>query len=57
MGNPTHSPKAMSNIKLTMWPGDLAPDNSDLGAPLLRRTLVDVGDLLAEIEASRIVSS
>ncbi len=35
-----------------MWPGDLAPDNSDLGAPLLRGSLVDVGYLLSEVEAN-----
>lgn len=35
-----------------MWPGDLAPDNSDLGAPLLRGSLVNVGYLLSEVEAN-----
>lgn len=46
----------MAMIFLTMRPGDLAPDDPDLGAPLLRSTLVDVGDLLAEVEAARAVS-
>lgn len=34
-----------------MWPGDLAPDDPDLGSPLLSLSLVDVCDLLAQVEA------
>lgn len=34
-----------------MRAGDLAPDHSDLGTADLLLSLVDVGDLLAEIEA------
>lgn len=33
-----------------MRPGDLAPDDPDLGAPLLSVTLVDEGNLLAAVE-------
>lgn len=35
-----------------MGAGDLAPDHSDLGTADLLLSLVDVGDLLAEIEAA-----
>lgn len=35
----------------TMWPGDLAPDDTDLGAPDLLLTPVDVGNSLAKVEA------
>jgi hypothetical protein len=34
-----------------MWPGDLAPDHADLGASDLLLAAVDVGNLLAEVEA------
>jgi hypothetical protein len=34
-----------------MWPGDLAPDHADLGATDLLLGAVDVGDLLALVEA------
>jgi len=40
----------------TMWSGDLPPDDSDLGSLLFLLCLVDVGYLLAEIEASIHVS-
>lgn len=33
-----------------MWPGDLAPNDPDLGSPLLGLGLVDVCDLLAKVE-------
>lgn len=36
-----------------MRPGDLAPDDPDLGAALLGGPLVDVGDSLAAVEAAR----
>ena len=36
--------------RLTVRPGDLAPDDPDLGAPLLSVTLVDEGNLLAAVE-------
>ena len=39
-----------------MWPGDLAPDDPDLGSPLLGLSLVDVRDLLAQVEAAEYVS-
>ena len=35
-----------------MRPGDLAPDDADLGAPDLLLAPVDVGDLLAKVEAA-----
>ena len=38
-----------------MWPGDLAPDDADLGATDLLLAAVDESDLLAEVEA--VVSS
>ncbi len=38
-----------------MWPGDLAPDHSDLGSALLLLCLVDIGNLLAEIEAASLL--
>ena len=44
------------DCRLTMRPGDLAPDDPDLGAPLLGGALVDVGDLLAVVEAAGAVS-
>ena len=34
-----------------MWPGDLAPDHADLGAADLLLGAVDIGDLLALVEA------
>lgn len=34
-----------------MWSGNLAPDHADLGAADLLLASVDVGDLLASIEA------
>lgn len=34
-----------------MWPGDLAPDNADLGSSDLLLASVNVGDLLAKVEA------
>lgn len=36
----------------TVRPGDLAPDHADLGAADLPRCAVDVGDLLAQVEAT-----
>lgn len=39
---------------LTVWPGNLAPDNADLGAADLLLSTVDVGDLLAEVEAGKL---
>lgn len=33
-----------------MWPGDLAPDNANLGSTNLLLASVDVGDLLAKIK-------
>lgn len=41
----------------TVWPGDLAPDHPDLGPALLLLAPVDISDLLAEIEASHVVST
>jgi hypothetical protein len=40
------------NARVAMWPGDLAPDHADLGATDLLLGAVDVGDLLALVEAS-----
>lgn len=34
-----------------MWPGDLAPDDADLGSTDFLLATVNVGDLLAEVEA------
>lgn len=34
-----------------MWPGDLAPDDADLGSTDLLLAAVDEGNLLAEVEA------
>jgi hypothetical protein len=34
-----------------MWPGDLAPDDADLGSTDLLLAAVDKGDLLAQVEA------
>lgn len=39
-----------------MRAGDLAPDHADLGAADLLGATVDVGDLLAEVEAAGYVS-
>lgn len=36
-----------------MGPGDLAPDHADLRSPDLLLSPVDVGDLLAEVEAAK----
>lgn len=36
----------------TVRPGNLAPDDADLGSPDLLLGTVDVGDLLAEVEAA-----
>lgn len=36
---------------ITVGTGDLAPDHADLGAADLLLGLVDVGNLLAEVEA------
>lgn len=35
---------------VAVWPGDLAPDDTDLGAPDLLLAPVDESDLLAEVE-------
>jgi len=35
-----------------MWSGNLAPDHADLGAADLLLASVDIGDLLASIEAN-----
>lgn len=40
----------------TVWPGDLAPDDSDLGAADLLRGAVDEGNLLSEVEAVLLIS-
>lgn len=40
-----------NNTRVAVWPGDLAPDNPDLGSPLLGLSLVHVRDLLAQVEA------
>ena len=37
--------------KRTMWPGDLAPDDSNLGPSNQLLRSIDKGNLLAEIEA------
>jgi hypothetical protein len=42
---------SMSEMSLTMRPGDLSPDDAVVGSPLLCRGLVDVGNLLSEVEA------
>lgn len=34
-----------------MWPGDLAPDDADLGSTDFLLAAVDIGDLLAKVEA------
>lgn len=39
-----------------MWSGDLAPDNADLGSTDLLLAPVDVGDLLAQVEAIALVN-
>lgn len=39
-------------IEITMRSGNLAPDHSDLGTPDLLLAPVDVGNLLAKIEAT-----
>lgn len=41
---------------LTVRPGDLAPDHTDLGATDLLLSPVDIGNLLAEVEARTTVS-
>lgn len=38
------------DARVAVRPGDLAPDDPDLGAPLLGVTLVDEGNLLAAVE-------
>lgn len=40
----------------TVWPGNLAPDDTDLGAPDLLLAPVDESDLLAKVEAGQMVS-
>lgn len=40
-----------------MRAGDLAPDDADLGTADLLLGLVDVGDLLAEVEAALILAT
>jgi hypothetical protein len=44
----------IGNFVLTVWPGNLAPDNANLGAADLLLSAVDVGDLLAEVEAGKL---
>jgi len=39
------------SISHTVWPGDLAPDNPDVGTPNLTLGPVDESNLLAEVEA------
>ena len=39
-----------NDARVTVWPGDLAPDDSDLATLSLLGGTVDVGDALAEIE-------
>lgn len=43
-------------VVFTMGPGDLAPDHPDLGAADLLLSPVDIGDLLAKVEARITVS-
>lgn len=38
------------DARVAVWPGHLAPDDSDLAALSLLRGTVDVGDALAEVE-------
>jgi len=38
------------NARVAMWPGDLAPDDADLGSTDLLLAAVDKGDLLAQVE-------
>lgn len=38
-----------------MWPGNLAPDHADLGATDLLLRPVDVGNLLASVEATQML--
>lgn len=38
--------------EFTMWPGDLAPDDADLGSTDFLLSAVDVGNLLAQVEAA-----
>jgi hypothetical protein len=39
-----------------MWPGDLSPDDSDLGSSNLLRCAVNESNLLSEVEAGIMVS-
>jgi len=39
--------------QLTMWAGDLAPDNSNLRSSDLLAGTVNEGDLLSEVEAAK----
>lgn len=43
-------------VLFTMRSGDLAPDNTDLGSTDLLLATVDVGDLLAQVEAISLVN-
>lgn len=54
--NPLSKLQAGLNV-YTVRTGDPAPDHSDLAATDLLGSLVDVGDLLAEVEAVSSVSS
>ena len=38
--------------EFTMWPGDLAPDDADLGSTDFLLSSVDIGNLLAQVEAA-----
>ena len=43
--------------RVAMRSGDLAPDHPDVGASLLLLCAVDIGDLLAKVEAAQNVSN